>query len=205
MNESEKTTLHSIRNAAKAEFLERGYQSASLRTIAARAGVTTGALYGYFKNKEELFDALVGEAYHHILDLYREILDRLTDLSHKERRGDMAGEIRQGMMTMQSYMYRHHDAFKLLLCCAEGTKYVHMVHEMAQLNVEATHDFTRAAGGTGESVHGLNPTLEHMLASGMFAAFFELIVHDVPEEQAETYIDQMLAFYAAGWTKVLGL
>lgn len=205
MNESEKTTLHSIRNVAKAEFLERGYQSASLRTIAARAGVTTGALYGYFKNKEELFDALVGEAYHHILDLYREILDRLADLSHKERRGDMAGEIRQGMMTMQAYMYRHHDAFKLLLCCAEGTKYVHMVHEMAQLNVEATHDFTRAAGGAGESAHGLNPTLEHMLASGMFAAFFELIVHDVPEEQAETYIDQMLAFYAAGWTKVLGL
>lgn len=205
MNESEKTTLHSIRKAAKAEFLDRGYQSASLRTIAARAGVTTGALYGYFKNKGELFDALVGEAYHHILDLYREILSQLADLSPEERRTNMGWKIRQGMMAMQAYMYQHRDAFKLLLCCAEGTKYIHMIHEMAQLNVEATHDFAKASGRMDGSTCALNPALEHMLASGMFATFFELIVHDVPEEQAEAYIDQMLAFYSAGWAKVLGL
>ena len=61
MSETEKTTLERILSAAMREFLEKGYQSASLRNIVKTAGVTTGAFYGYFKSKEELFGALVGE------------------------------------------------------------------------------------------------------------------------------------------------
>ena len=63
MSESEMTTLELIHAAAKNEFMEKGYKSASLRNIVKTAGVTTGAFYGYYKSKEELFDALVGEQY----------------------------------------------------------------------------------------------------------------------------------------------
>lgn len=45
----------------KVEFLEKGFKSASLRNIVKAVGLTTGAFYGYYKSKEELFDALVGE------------------------------------------------------------------------------------------------------------------------------------------------
>lgn len=58
MNRNENNTLDDILSAAKAEFSEKGFQSASLRRIVKNAGVTTGAFYGYFKSKEELFDAL---------------------------------------------------------------------------------------------------------------------------------------------------
>ena len=40
-----------ILEAAKAEFLEKGYRQASVRSIAASVGVTTGALYRYYANK----------------------------------------------------------------------------------------------------------------------------------------------------------
>src|SRR5271169_1691696 len=46
-------------DAAAAVIGERGYDRASLEEIAARAGMTRGAIYGNFKNKEELFLALV--------------------------------------------------------------------------------------------------------------------------------------------------
>ena len=45
----------------KREFLTLGYRDASLRHIAASLGVTTGAIYGYFADKEALFDALVAQ------------------------------------------------------------------------------------------------------------------------------------------------
>ena len=61
MNKKEQTTLNRIFSAALQEFLEKGYQSASLRNIVKMAGVTTGAFYGYYKSKEELFEALVGK------------------------------------------------------------------------------------------------------------------------------------------------
>src|ERR1700689_3206161 len=46
--------------ATAAVIGEKGYDRASLEEIAARAGMTRGAVYGNFKNKEELFLALIG-------------------------------------------------------------------------------------------------------------------------------------------------
>ncbi len=46
--------------AAVAEFTSKGYESATVAGIAARAGVTTGALYTHFRNKQELLLEAVG-------------------------------------------------------------------------------------------------------------------------------------------------
>ena len=51
MNRNENNTLDDILSAAKAEFSEKGFQSASLRRIVKNAGVTTGAFYGYLRAK----------------------------------------------------------------------------------------------------------------------------------------------------------
>lgn len=48
MEEGATTTLENIEQAALAEFLDKGFQGASLRQIVKNAGVTTGAFYGYF-------------------------------------------------------------------------------------------------------------------------------------------------------------
>lgn len=46
-------------DAALAAFVEHGYAGARLDDIAARAGVSKGTVYLYFKDKEELFEAVV--------------------------------------------------------------------------------------------------------------------------------------------------
>lgn len=48
-----------ILNSATEEFYEKGYQDSSLRHICTNVGVTTGAVYFLFKNKEELFKTIV--------------------------------------------------------------------------------------------------------------------------------------------------
>src|SRR5579871_2615485 len=42
-------------------FLAQGFDAASMGEIAKAAGVSKGTLYVYFKNKEELFEAIVGQ------------------------------------------------------------------------------------------------------------------------------------------------
>ena len=59
MEEKSSTTLENIFRAAMEEFSDRGFLGASLRQIVKRAGVTTGAFYGYFSSKEALFNAIV--------------------------------------------------------------------------------------------------------------------------------------------------
>jgi AcrR family transcriptional regulator len=46
--------------AAVAEFTSKGYEAATLAGIAARAGVTTGAIYSHFRSKLELLLEAVG-------------------------------------------------------------------------------------------------------------------------------------------------
>lgn len=48
-----------IMDAAMALFAEQGYQSTSISMIAARAGISKGLMYNYFKSKEELLRSIV--------------------------------------------------------------------------------------------------------------------------------------------------
>src|SRR5689334_23527888 len=48
--------------AALSVFAEKGFAAARLDEIAARAGVSKGALYLYFETKEEIFRAVVEQA-----------------------------------------------------------------------------------------------------------------------------------------------
>jgi AcrR family transcriptional regulator len=50
-----------ILDGARAVFLSRGFDAASMGEIAKAAGVSKGTLYVYFENKEELFEAIVHE------------------------------------------------------------------------------------------------------------------------------------------------
>src|SRR5262249_28637839 len=50
-----------IIEGARRVFLAQGFDAASMGEIARAAGVSKGTLYVYFENKEELFQAIVGE------------------------------------------------------------------------------------------------------------------------------------------------
>jgi len=55
-------TRTALLEAARAVVREKGHAHTTLEEVAARAGMTTGAIYGNFKNRDELFIAL-GQAY----------------------------------------------------------------------------------------------------------------------------------------------
>ena len=56
----DKTASHiKIDLAMKAEFLEKGFAGASIRSIGERAGMTSAALYRHYTNKEDMFSSLV--------------------------------------------------------------------------------------------------------------------------------------------------
>ena len=55
-------TRAKLLEAARALIREKGHEHTTLEDIAERAGMTTGAIYGNFKNRDDLFIAL-GQAY----------------------------------------------------------------------------------------------------------------------------------------------
>jgi len=58
----EKSTREKIMSAGRRIFAEKGYNDTRIQDLLKAAGVSPGAFYNYFSNKEELFLELVREA-----------------------------------------------------------------------------------------------------------------------------------------------
>lgn len=198
------TTLERIHQAAKAEFLEKGYKGASLRNIVKSVGMTTGAFYGYYKSKEELFEALVGEHYQYILTCFKKAQRQFAEVPHEQQPEVMSEISGLCMYDMLHYAYAHLEECKLILCCSEGTKFSGLIDEMVEIEAAATHAYQEVLQELGRPSPQIDPALEHILITGMFHTFFELVIHEMPLQNAENYVKEMRAFYTAGWMKIMG-
>ena len=175
----ERTTLERILDSSKKEFLEKGFQNASLRNISKNAGVTTGALYRYYDSKEALFSALVDEHAGYVLDLFQNTLDDFEKLPGVEQMERMQDISKCCLAEMLDYIYEHYDAFKLLIECAEGTAYSDFIHQLVTKEVDSTYNYMQTLRDMGYQVEELNKELIHIIASGLFTGIFEAVVHDL--------------------------
>lgn len=84
--EEAQETRHRILDAAADVFHQNGVSHTSLADIALAAGVTRGAIYWHFKNKDELFDAMCERVCLPI--------DAMMELRLKECADDPLGQLR---------------------------------------------------------------------------------------------------------------
>lgn len=61
-------TRAALVKAAREEFSERGYASATAKSIAERAGVSTGSFYQYFRDKDQVLYELARERYERVAE-----------------------------------------------------------------------------------------------------------------------------------------
>lgn len=191
--------------AGKREFLERGFQGASMRSIAASAGVTTGALYRYYTDKEALLDALVKEPADKLEENYRE-QQRLFAEQNLQSQLEGLPEISDGNAEwMIRYIYDHFDAFKLIVCCSAGTRYEHYLDTLIDIESESGRRLIDRMKEEGVPVQDMDDSLIHILSSMLFNGMFEAIRHDMPLEEAVSYMEVLRDFYSAGWFRILGI
>src|SRR5580658_6205076 len=85
--------------AAALVFAEHGFHGASLDQVAAAAGFTKGAVYSNFKNKEDLFLALIEAAYTREMEALKETLED-SEIPPENRLGDFVSLIRSELGTV---------------------------------------------------------------------------------------------------------
>jgi AcrR family transcriptional regulator len=101
-------TRAAIAEAALALFRERGYEAATMRAIAERAGVSTGNAYYYFSSKEELIQEFYARNQAAHLAASRPVLDSEGDLEAR-----LAGTLRALVGVLAPYhdfaatLYKH--------------------------------------------------------------------------------------------------
>ena len=136
-NENKETRQHLL-DCAKKEFLEKGYMKASLRNICKEAGVTTGALYFFFKDKDDLFTSLVAPQLNTLKAMLTEhmrqellVLDSGEDAAENDFRDDAYAS-----QQVLHLLYQNYDLFLLLLTGSYGSSLEHFVDELVAISEE---------------------------------------------------------------------
>ena len=204
MEEKSPDTLERIQQAALEEFSEKGFLGASLRQIVKNAGVTTGAFYGYFSSKEALFASIVEPHAAALMGRFMQAQTGFAELPEKEQPAHMGESSGRYVEWMVDYICQHREPVKLLLCRADGTSYEHFIHNMVEVEVESTLRYMEVLRRLAKNIPPLNRSLCHIIASGMFNGLFEIVIHDMPREQAFQDVTQFRSFYTAGWLELMG-
>jgi AcrR family transcriptional regulator len=95
----------SIVDAAERFFFSKGFPTTTIDEIAEAAELSKGTIYLYFKNKEELYVAIVQRGMHFLTDLFREAIAKSPTGKEKVR------AIGQALLT---FYERHPHHFKAL-------------------------------------------------------------------------------------------
>lgn len=189
--------------AAQKEFMTYGFKDASMRRIAAECGMSASGLYKHFPSKEDMFAALVEPAYIGLETLYRQAAEeshhalKASDLDHVWETSNETAWIMQ-------HVYDSFDAFKLLICKAEGTRYEDFLHDVAKMAEESTLAFMEQMKGLGKKLNDFSMKECHLLTTTYVDAVFQAVRHDFTREEALHYANTLDEFFTLSWKNFFG-
>ncbi len=195
--EYEKRTL--LIEAAKKEFKEKGYNKASLRSICAKAGVTTGALYFFFENKAELFSAIVEEPVKGLKKMLTEhFLEDKEYMEHLDSMENMEMDHSDLSDMLVEYIYKHYDSFVLLLTASENTVYDNCIDEFVKLTETAMPIMMAGLKG-----YTYDDYMSHWMSHITVDAFVNVIKHDTDVEKAKVKLRKIMNYLIQGWIQLI--
>ena len=189
--------------AAKDEFLTYGFENASMRRIAANAGITASGLYKHFPNKEEMFAHLVQPMLDEFFVLYRQKEQEEHDAI--EQVGAAAAFLNEDALYTMEFIYDHLDAFRLLVCCSQGTRYENYAHKLAELEEESSLKDIEALRRHGDHVPAFDRKEFHLLVSANVEAVLQPIRHGFTRKEAMHYAETINTFFSKGWKWLCGM
>ena len=202
---AEGSTKEKLISAAKEEFLKNGFQKASLRTICTNAGVTTGALYFFFKDKEELFDSIVQPVMDEITSIVKEHFsyeDELigtgkASLSDSEKEADLQSDL-GATLKLCSWFYSHYDEFILAVTKSQGTKWERCLDFFIDWNynhLKAIADSYCKETGK-EKIDSL---VIRMISHSQINCLVNILLKIPSYQEAEKYIPLAVKYLVGGW------
>jgi AcrR family transcriptional regulator len=193
-----------VNKAIREEFLEKGYEGASIRSIGARAGMTSAGLYRHYRDKEAMFDSVVEPLINEIKIWNKKHIAKKYALTGKKEDKDVLfGETFIDLI--KNILIPHKEEFIILMNCSSGTKYENFIHNYVDENQSEFMKAIDFMAEKGYPVKRISDDELHILLSAYFTACLEPLVHDYDEELIEKYLSTVQEFFMPGWLKIMGL
>lgn len=196
---NEKETRENLLKAAKSEFLEKGYMQASLRNICKNAGVTTGALYFFFEDKEDLFANLVQEPLDKLYEVMAGHYQLEIELSPENlcKQEDFSDDIATAKQAIH-FMYQYYDEFELLLVKSQGSRFENCVDQFVAIT-EKHYRIMADRMSEGMGAMRVEDYMIHWLSHMQIDAFVHMLTHEKSEEAACKHVEAIVQYMLDGW------
>lgn len=185
---------------ARSEFLDKGFQAASIREIAKKAETSARAVYTRFPNKEGLFDAIVSPVSDGLIALYQNYAKQFW--SKDVGIGAISFDDTAIYIDMIDYIYDHKDEFLLIQTSLEGKWHTALIENLTEKNISYISKWTESVGSILNEEKLMMQVL-HMLTNSFYASMFEPLRHGMNRREARFYIEKLCTFFVAGIDRLL--
>ena len=186
-----------IIQAAYSEFLAYGFQKASVHKIAEKAGVTTGAIYTRYKNKDALFASLLQNFFETMRTLFTPIAEEYEKAKRSAQLEDILRAINAEERIYFQLLIGHYDDCSLFFCRSDGSSVETMLHELMDQKAEQTVEFF-------SQLYGKKPNTDaiRLLMGAQFWYFRQLLDKHLEEDEMFACLQAVLDFTNAGWRQL---
>lgn len=185
-------------------FLKYGYERSNLRKICKDAGVTTGAFYRHFQDKEDLFVSLVQPLADEILSFYSKFEKESFESLDKDRANKLAEINVYGSIESTLYMFQKRELFELLIYKAYGTKYDNFVEKLVSLEDQNRKKTMQIVSKKKGEYIEIPEEAIHLLDHAYINALCEIVVHSKSEDEVRMNSNIVAEFFNEGWRKLRG-
>ena len=196
-------TYTEILKNAKTEFLQNGFEKASMRSIAAMTGITAGGLYKHFPSKAAIFDELVQPLIAQTLSIGIDFSKIAINLFGTEGSAAIKEAIHISLQNLYALVYSRFDEFKLLFNRSAGTKYENIRHEFVNADVIACKKFIDDLKQHGITIRSLTDDQLLLIYLTALTQFFEIITHEYSYEKALSFMDILTDVMYFCWNKIM--
>lgn len=199
MRDKEATRLR-ILDVGKKTFIEKGYEDAYLRDIAREARVTTGAIYGHYKDKDALF-----------VDLVKPVLDglksELSKIQQKYQVIDNEQLKKEPMMLLPAdhvidFVYDHLDEVSLLLQSADKTSLRNWQEDLFREGVAEAEAYQRKWKEAGILSNDFDSEFLSIITASYFKNIIEAVQRGFDRNKTKQFV-RLLSVYHTGGLQML--
>jgi len=197
MQTLKKEVKERILKAARTEFGAHGFTKAKMRSIAERAGVSTGNLYTYFPNKDDLFCTLVTHA-----------VDQINAHTNYDR---IQSENGCGGYTYKWHLafyreiaevhYRNQEDLKLILFKSQGSSLENFREDCIR-KLDETIPRDKCVLPYSEAGERVDCFLWHSFHSFAVNTFVEMTMHDLSREEMLQCAVDLATYMYYGWKAI---
>lgn len=188
-DERRKQTEQKLIKSGKEEFLKKGYAKANLRDICKNAGVTTGAFYFSFENKEALLSAILAP----VITDYEKMCSTFA-----RREDDDPNTADDNERQMMEYLSEHRTEAIILMEKSAGSRYEKFRPQISQqMQAAFTSYFTKFMGSTPDA------ELVRILVTMRLQGYMELIKGDYTVEERVRLVREIGIHADAGTTALI--